>query len=605
MKRVICCRQWFLVSFTILAMGCLFAFSAIAASKVGPAGMAFYTPPATLPDTNGDLIWYRTSKSAPPESPACNSWQIMYRSKDAFGMPNVVTGTVLVPRTTWRASYPRPMITYAVGTHGLAQSWAPSLQLANGTDYENVNIRAALQKGYAVLITDNPGYTNGSSPTYMSGIAQGHAALDIIKAALQIPYIGLSSSAKIGIWGYSQGGQTAAWAGQLQPSYAPNMNLVGVAAGGVPANFFRVSEYIDGKNGSAFLLDTVIGLSTQYPEGIPLALMTNDAGKSAIQGAKNMGVFEALFTFMNVRLSSYIGHGDYIPISILSSISPIKETMEAQNLGKTPINVPVFLYHGTSDEFIELNQALDLKKAYCDQGVNVSYMYFPGEHLTTQFQAAPYALSWLQDRFNGKFAASTCNSTTPRPVSTANPVDGDFVVSMNKWNLAGTIHLKTLRQDVYLPGASTFSANTNMTINTIVGSTEIPDFPSNINVILPLKVNLSIVPAKPMTGTASIDKDGILHVHGKMYVNLYIKQVGALGIKIPFKLHGAEPIVFPIDYDGPASALGDGTLTFKGTTTFPRLVGNGSLINALFTTLMSGPGQKFAFTITPPLPKKW
>ena len=601
MKRMSFYKQLFFISFIIFAMGCLLSFSAIAAPQSGPAGMAFYTAPSTLSGTHGTLIRYRTSTSVPPGGPSCYSWTVMYISQDALGVANAVTGTVLVPKAYYYGT--RPIISYAVGTHGLAQEWAPSIKLENGVDYENSNINAALKKGYAVLITDNPGYTTGDVPTYMAGIAQGHAALDIVTAALQIPGITLKSTANVGIWGYSQGGQTAAWAGQLQPSYASSIKLVGVAAGGVPAELFAVGRNLDGNNGSAFLLETCIGLNAQYPEKINLDSRVNNYGRSAITSGLSMGVFEALLTFMNKPLSLYTLNGE--TADQIFAIPEVANVVNAQALGKTRINVPVFLYHGTADEFIELNQALDLKKKYCNLGVKTSYMVFPGEHITTQFQAAPYALSWLADRFSGKTASSTCITLKPRPVSTANPVNGDFIFSLKGWTLSGAIHLKTLAQDVDLPDGSTFSAETNMTNNTITGSLSAPAFAPYVTVLLPLQILMEIVPAAPMTGTASLDNNGILHVHGHMFVNLNITKIGELGVGLfGTTLHTATPIDFPIDFDGPVSSLGDGSLTFSGTTTFPEMTGDATW-QGLFTTLMSGPGQTFTFTVTPPAPTTW
>ena len=606
MKRALRFKSLFFISFSILIIGYLLAFSAIAAPQVGPAGMAFYEKPSTLPTTHGTLIRYRTSTSVPPGGPSCYSWTIMYASRDALGQPNVVTGTVLVPKSLYNYGLTaRPIISYAVGTHGLTQSWAPSIQLENGTDYENSNINTALNMGYAVLITDNPGYTNGDVPTYMVGKAQGQAVLDIVTAALQIPNISLRSYAKVGIWGYSQGGQSAAWAGQLQPTYASSIRLAGVAAGGVPAELFAVGEYLDGNNGSSFLLETCIGLNSQYPDKILLYDRINASGVDAIDRGLSMGVFEALFAFMNTPLSTFTKNGE--TSDQIFSIPAIAEVVNAQELGKTKINVPLFLYHGTSDEFIPLEQALDLKTTYCNLSTNVSYMVFPGEHITTQFQAAPYVLDWLKDRFNGKIAISTCSTSNPRPVSTANPVDGDFLFSLDGWTLDGTIHLKTLNSNVKLPDGSTFTAETNMTNNTITGGMSIPEFSYYIYAfgMLPLQVKLKIVSAGPMTGTASLDNNGILHINGHVFADIYLKQVGELGVGIPFSLKTKTPVDFPIVFDGPVSSLGDGSLQFTGTTTFPDMVENGIIINALFSSLMSGPGQEFTFTVTPPAPKMW
>jgi pimeloyl-ACP methyl ester carboxylesterase len=598
MKRSNLRKQLYLLFLFVFTVVCFSSFPTFAAPTVGPAGMAFYEKPSTIPTTHGTLIRYRTSTSVPPGGPSCYSWTVMYSSQDALGKSNVVTGTVLVPKASYSGT--RPIISYAVGTHGLVQSWAPSIQLENGTDYENSNIKAALNRGYAVLITDNPGYTNGDIPSYMVGKAQGQAVLDIVKAALQIPNITIKSTAKVGIWGYSQGGQSAAWAGQLHPTYASSIKLAGVAAGGVPAELFAVGEYLDGNNGSSFLLETCIGLNSQYPDKILLNDRVNASGLDAIDRGLSMGVFEALFAFMNTPLSRFTANGENS--DQIFAIPEIAEVVNAQELGKTKIKVPVYLYHGTSDEFIPLTQALNLKTKYCKLSTNTTHMSFPGEHITTQFQAAPYVLDWLKDRFAGKITLGTCVTLNSKPVSTANPVDGDFLFSLKNWTLNGTIHLATLMQDVTLPDKSTFSAETNMTKNTITGTLSIPDFASTINVLLPLSVAMTIESAAPMTGTASLDNNGILHINGHMLVNLYINSIDVL---VPLSLKTKTPIDFPIVYDGPVSSLGDGSLTFTGTTTFPEMVDNGFLINSVFTALMSGPGQKFTFTVTPPAPKKW
>jgi len=605
MKRISLHKRLLLLFLMFFAVVCFKSVPSYAAPTAGPAGMAFYEKPATIPMTHGTLIRYRTSSSVPPGGPPCYSWTIMYSSQDALGSPNVVTGTVLVPKSLWLKLTPRPIISYAVGTHGLAQNWAPSIQLAKGTDYESSNINAILNKGYAVLITDNPGYTNGDIPTYMAGISQGKAVLDIMTAAVQIPGISIQSTAKVGIWGYSQGGQSAAWAGQLQPGYAPAIRLAGVAAGGVPAELFSVGSYLDGNNGSAFLLETCIGLHSQYPDKIKLYERVNADGVSAINRGLDMGVFEGLFSFMNTPLATFTQNGENS--DEIFAIPEIAEVVNAQELGKMKIHSPVLLYHGTSDEFIPLPQALDLKKKYCKLGVKTSYIVFPGEHITTQFQAAPYVLDWLTDRFDGRVASSSCVTLKPRPVSTANPVDGDFLFSLDQWTLDGTIKLKTLMTKVTLPKGSTFSAETNMTKNTITGGMLIPEFSYYIYAfgLMPLEVKLKIVSAGPMEGTASLDHNGNLHINGRVKADIYLKQVGELGIGIPFSLKTKTPVEFPIVYDGPVSSLGDGSLTFSGTTTFPDMVDDWAMVNAMMTALMSGPSQEFTFTVTPPKPATW
>ena len=576
--------------------------SAFATPSLGPNDMSFYSPPTVATGNHGDLIWYRsTTVNLGNEAPAVKAWNVLYHSTDALGAANAVTGTVIVPSTAWSGKGVRPVISYAVGTHGLAQDCAPSIQMAKGSDYENANLAAALNAGYAVLVTDNPGYTTGDTPTYMTGAAQGHALLDIFKAATQIPNVGISASAKDAIWGYSQGGQTSAWAGELQPTYMPNLNLVAVASGGTPADFIETAHYLDGSTGSSFMFEAVIGLAQQYPNDIPLYDLANATGQQAIVKGKSECVFQALFDFMNDDLSMFT-QGNKTLDQLLTQLPATKQRIEEQQLGTKKMPVPLYLYHGQADEFIPLDQDYALKQAYCAKNSNVTFALYPSEHIVTQFQAADSVLSWLGDRFNGKFTAGTCHTYNPAPVSNANPGGGDFVVSLKEWPLTASMHLKTLAQTVKLPDTSTFTADANVTSSDLEGTMNIPTFFTKLWIVLPLDVQLSVVATQPTVGTAGIDNDGYLHIHGTAYADVKVKSAGLSIIQIPFGCKTQTAVPFPIDFDGPVSSLGGGKMTFSGTTTFPPMR-NCGLFNGLFTVLMSGPGQTYSFNVAPPAPK--
>lgn len=576
-----------------------------AAPQLSVVDLSFYTaPPLAATSAKGDLLRYRPAVvNLGAGAPAVQAWNVLYRSTDALGQPNVVSGTVLVPAATWTGSGLRPVLGYAVGTHGLAQGCAPSIQMAQGSDYEAANIAAALSKGYAVLVSDNPGYTTGATPSYLAGKAQGQAVLDLFRAATLVPGAGISSSAKVGIWGYSQGGQSAAWAGELKGSYAPNLPLAGIAAGGTPADFLTTANTLDGSAGEAFLLMGVIGLATQYPTQIPVDTLTNANGQAAIAQGKSECVFEALFDFMNHRISEYTLNNQ--TLAQLTAIPSVNQTLVAQNLGNTRIPVPVYQYHGKADEFIPIAQHTALKRKYCGKFTNTTFAAYPSEHIATQFQAAPYVLGWMGDRFAGKYTAGTCLTFAAEPKSTANPGGGNFVVSLDGWTLAGNIGLKTLAQSVTLPAGSTFTADTDMTAQTLEGALAIPTFTSSLKIVgLPVDVKLKVVPVGPTTGTASLDDNGQLHVHGQANVDIYVVSAGESILQLPFGCKTEMPVALPIDFDGPVSSLGNGNLAFNGTTTFPPMKECG-VFNGLFTTLMSGPGQTYSFSVKPPAPTTW
>lgn len=68
----------------------------------------------------------------------------------------------------------------------------------------------------------------------MVGPANGRAVLDIMRPARTLPELGLDPCGVAGVYGYSEGGNAAGWAAQLQPGYAPDVALAGVAVGGAP-----------------------------------------------------------------------------------------------------------------------------------------------------------------------------------------------------------------------------------------------------------------------------------------------------------------------------------------------------------------------------------
>jgi hypothetical protein len=578
--------------------------SAHAAPVIGPVGDAFYQPPVMAGGSHGDLIWYRNAVvNLGANAPSLQAWNLMYHSNDALNASNIVTGTALVPSIPWHGNGARPIVSYAVGTHGLAQRCAPSRQLAAGTDYEAANITAALNAGYTVLITDNPGYTSGNIPTYLAGKAQGHAALDIVVAATQVPGAAISASSPTAVWGYSQGGQTAAWAGELLSSYASQLNVVGIAAGGTPADFTATADYLNGSAGSSFLLQAVVGLSEQYPDGIPLDQLANNFGKATIdQVVANDCVFDTLFPYMNKDISDYTV--DNKTLTDLLEIDSVSDTLNAQQLGSQKIPVPIYMYHGQADEFIPIAQHTDLKGRYCRKFSNATFASYPSEHIVTQFQAAPYVLSWLDDRFSNKFTVGTCLTLKPKPTSTANPGGGNFVVSLDDWPLQATIQLDTLDQEVALPSTASFSADTDMTAGTLDGTLNVPEFLTKLNIVLPLDVKLSVVPAGRTTGSANLDNNGQLSVHGQANADITIKSAGFGWLQIPFGCSTESSVAFPIDFDGPISSLGNGNFSFGGETTFPSMK-NCGLFNGMFTLLMSGPGQEYSFTVSPPEPTSW
>lgn len=593
-----------------LAAIALAVSSAYAAPVVGPSDSTFYNDPGVPTGSHGDLIQYRpTTANLGAGAPSTKAWNVLYQSTDSQGKPNAVSGTVLVPTAAWSGAGARPVILYAVGTQGLATNCAPSRQFEVGSEYENANINAALKAGYAVLVTDYAGYLNGTESTYLAGQSQGNAVLDVFKAATSIPSVGIASNAPVGIWGFSQGGQSAAWAAETLATYAPGLNVKGVAAGGIPANFITAAHFLDGNLGAAFLASGVAGLSVQYPKtiGNNFNLLASADGKAVIAKLKTECVFTALFDkdVFNKTLASYTVDPTNTTLDDILGVPAVADTLNAQNLGKSALTVPMYQYHGQADEFIPLAQDIDLKRFYCSApGAKVQFDLYPSEHIVTQFQAAPTVLTWLADRFAGKTAPSSCSTNTagyPTPTNTNTTPGGNFVVKLDAWPLTATVGLKTLGQTVVLPSTSSFTATTDITAKTLNGSLSVPDFKQSLKIIgIGSLIGMQVTPAGATTGTASLDNSGILHVHGTAYADITITSVSGIPVG---SCKTVSPVAFPLNFDGPLSSLGNGGLNFSGTTTFPQV--KGCFISAILSALMSGSGQTYSFTVQPPAPKSY
>src|SRR2546423_1640138 len=249
----------------------------------GPFDDSFYTPPSPLPAGKpGDVLRWRPSV---PLLNAANAdaWQVMYLSTNAQGRPDAVTGTILVPKGKDPAT--APIVGYAVGTQGPAFKCTASKAMERGTLYDQPAINDSLSSGYAVAVTDYEGYSPTTVPTYITGQSMGPAVIDSVRAAQNLPSAKLSKTAKVIFQGYSQGGGGSMWAGEKQPAYAPELNVVGVVAGGVPADLTEVAKGLDGYIGFGFLAFASIGLDAAYPD-LKLDSFLNDTGRQQLSDAK-------------------------------------------------------------------------------------------------------------------------------------------------------------------------------------------------------------------------------------------------------------------------------------------------------------------------------
>lgn len=363
------------------------ALQAVGARRLDPhAATAFYEPPATIPATPGMLIrqesatFYIDPFRLVP-APA-RVRRIMFSSTDRLGKPIAVTGTVLTPTRPRTKRPDRPLVAFAVGTQGMGSQCAPSRQMAAGREYESLFLSGLLARGFNVVVPDYQGLGMSGVHTYMSREVQGHVVLDALRAARQVDLPDIPTDGPLAITGYSQGGGAAASAAELAHTYAPDLTILGVVAGAVPADLALTANLLDGGPYFAFLGYALAGLAADY--GVGLDDILNAKGLDVVIRLRGQCMFESLRTFAFTKSSTLTRDGR--SIATILTEEPYATMVAEQRLGEGRFpQMPVLLIHSKLDDVVPYEAGRALAERWVRQGAHVRLSTF---HAPTHAAAA-------------------------------------------------------------------------------------------------------------------------------------------------------------------------------------------------------------------------
>lgn len=359
-----------------------------------PEGEAFYTPPDPLPaGSPGDVIWAREI-TAPQ---GARSWLVLYLSESAYGEPVAVSGTVTAPSTP---ATDRPILAWAHGTTGLGDQCAPSKTFETAGSSEATLAGLALGQGYVFVATDYQGLGTPGVHPFLVGLSEGRSVLDSVRAAQRLEGTGASAASEAVVWGHSQGGQSAAMAGDLAPTYAPDTNVVGAVVGSPAA---ELPTLLTGATASpAFGFGFMIGAGFQavYPE-LDLGAVFTPEGLAGVEEAKTSCV-DIVAKYAAEDPSRYVKADP-------TAAPGWAEVLQENSPGATKTSVPVFVYHGEADELIPVAISRQLLQRYCAVGTTASLKTYPGgTHAGVVPMAFGDITTFAADRFAGTPAPSSC-----------------------------------------------------------------------------------------------------------------------------------------------------------------------------------------------------
>ncbi len=363
-----------------------------------PPPGSFYAAPRPPAGAPGDLL---RSEPLPGALPGSSAWRILYVSIGLDGLPIEVSGVVIAPDLP-APPEGRPVVAWAHPTTGVADNCAPSLWKGFFDTIPHLPALVALD--YVVVATDYPGLGTPGPHPYLVGGSEGRAVLDSVRAARAVEKTG--ASRRFAVWGHSQGGHAALFAGQLARAYAPELELAGVAAI-APATDLATLLMDDLGERAGRVLASYSLWSWSRVYGAPLEGFVAPVSVSVIDRVARDCVESEGEGYRVAWDSRGLSSG------LLSEDAYTAEpwvTLLARNRpGLAPAGAPVYIAQGIDDVIVRPSVTADFVRELCRRGEVVRFDELSGiGHLRAGGASASAAIQWMRDRFEGKPPPDTC-----------------------------------------------------------------------------------------------------------------------------------------------------------------------------------------------------
>lgn len=334
--------------------------------------------------------------------------QLLYRTTAINGSAISSVSTVFKPLNAKKDRF----VSFQTAYDSSSPTCNPSVQYQLGTpptdlisSLEMIIFQAYLLLGYVVTSSDY----EGPDAAFSAGRLAGTGVLDGIRATTNYhDVLGFSNSSPmvVGV-GYSGGAIATGWAAELQPTYAPELDVKGWAMGGTPANLTGTLLVLDDAPFSGFIPAAIVGLSKPSAYGASLNPIIDriitDEGREKLHVAETQCAPVDLISFFEQSLFST----DVQKMGDKILQDPTIADILSNNIMGVDQNAkptaPVFMYHAAEDEIIPYANATTLRDSWCSRNVDVSFTtHDSGGHATAEVFAVPDAIQFVEAAFSGK-----------------------------------------------------------------------------------------------------------------------------------------------------------------------------------------------------------
>lgn len=392
-----------------VALGLALAGSSWQQSREEQAALdPFYTPPDVIPEQLGAII---RREPLGIEVEGGSAERFLYVSERTDGSRAVSGGMLFLP-TTPVPDGGRPIVAWEHGTLGMGDACVPSRSNDPTADIVTF-LPQMLAQGWIVVATDYVGLGTPGPNQYLIAESEVRDVVNSVRAVRTIPEA--EASNRYVTFGHSQGGHASIWTGRLGPEYAPELDLLGVAAA-APALDLRdiASAQWNTPVGWIIGADFIESWPTYYPD-LPTDSMLSTAGKdNAARLAAECVTASGLEALVREKLNEQFFAQDPLDNEAWS------QALQEQTPEPLPSSMPVFIAQGTADQVVLPWPNAIVAKEWCDAGSTLTVLWMGGvDHQDAAHVGGPTAFQWISQRFAGKPAQSTCS--LPMPVAPAAP----------------------------------------------------------------------------------------------------------------------------------------------------------------------------------------
>jgi acetyl esterase/lipase len=360
----------------------------------------FYRAPASEASGEpGTLVRQEVIDGAPLGATA---YRVLYRSTGLDNKPIMVSGVVIVPPGDPPPGG-RPIVAWAHPTSGIVPRCAPSLAIFL---FEQIQgLRSFVRDGYVVSATDYPGLGTPEPHPYLVGTSEARAMIDSVRVAGSLP--GAGGGKKFVVWGHSQGGHAALFTGIIAKTYAPELDLLGVAAAAPATDLVTLlNDDIDSVGGKNITAMTLWSWQRVFDANMDKVIdrrampAIDQLAQECIEGPFDLRIRQRT----EQPLEQY-----FLTTKHPSDVEPWHTLLSENSPGALPPAIPVFLAQGTDDVIIHP----DVTKAYaaklCAAGSKLKMLSMPNIGHGRAAQASTQAmLEWTGDRFAGAPVPDDC-----------------------------------------------------------------------------------------------------------------------------------------------------------------------------------------------------